>query len=325
VSCAPMYVLLIRQHNFERQLVPEQRDERSRQDRLAWAVALAVVLVLSISGNLRHLRGLYDDYQWRIPIANEVYMAVHPAVQGDAVLFVAMLGGGYHSAVVQNGMKQGGITEFNGADPDQLAVTAAKGESWVEQARHESTIVSTLAGRSDIPQAEFPVASFDGQWLAFLREDKGRARIWVHTLTGPGTPDRPVTPPELNALEMSFLPNGDLIFAAISNGRPGLFVASGIQDQSQNEGGNIRSLGVEAARYPAVSPDGHWLAYSRLQGGNFNLWLRDLTNGQTRRLTHSECNDTEPAWDADSQNLVYASDCGRGLWFSTLCRRPIAP
>ena len=323
VSCVLMCLLLVRQQNCGRQLVPEQQDEHSMRDRLAWAVALAVVLALSISGNLRHQRGLYDDYQWRIPIANEVYMAVHPAVQGDAVLFVAMLGSGYHSAVVQNGMKQGGITEFNDTSPDQLAVTAAKGENWVEQANHDSTIVSTFTTRSSIQQAESPVASFDGRWLAFLREDKGLARIWVHTLAGPGVADRPVTPPELNALEMSFLPNGDLIFSAISNGRPGLFLASGIQ--SQNEDGSIRTLGAEEARYPAVSPDGHWLAYSRLQGGNFNLWLRDLTDGQTQRLTHSECNATEPTWDADSQDLVYASDCGRGLWFSTLCRRRIVP
>ncbi len=325
VSCALMCLLLIRQQKQVREFVPEQLDEGSKRDRLAWAIALTVVLALSISGNLRHQRGLYDDYQSRIPIAKEVYMAVGPAIQGNDVLFIAMLGGGYHCAVVQNGMEQGGMTEFDRTDPDQLAVTAAKGESWVEQARHESTIVSTLSSRSDIPQAESPVASFDGRWLAFLREDKGRARIWIHALAGPGTADSPVTPPELNALEMSFLPNGDLIFAAIANGRPGLFAASGIQVQNQNESGSIRSLGAEEARYPAVSPDGHWLAYSRLQGGNFNLWLRDLTNGQTQRLTHSECNATQPAWDADSRNLVYASDCGRGLSFSTLCRRPIAP
>jgi hypothetical protein len=181
-------MLLIRQTRCGQQHVPEQMDKSSKRDRLAWAVALALVLALSISGNLRHQRGLYDDYQWRIPIAKEVYMAVHPAVQGDAVLFIAMLGDGYHSAVVRNGMKQGGITEFNPTKPDQLAVTAAKGESWVEQVRHESSIVSTLTGRTDIPQAEFPVVSFDGRWLAFLREDRGRARIWVHALKRPTDP-----------------------------------------------------------------------------------------------------------------------------------------
>jgi Glycosyltransferase family 87/WD40-like Beta Propeller Repeat len=323
VSCVLMSVLLIRQQRYGGQPVPEQLAKSWKRDRLAWAVGLTVILAFSISGNFRHLRGIEDDYQWRISTPKEAYMVVHPAVQGDDVLLVAMVDDGYHSGTVLNGMTQGGITQFNSTGPDQLAVTAANGETFVEQARHESKIVSTLAGRSDIPQAEFPVASFDGHWLAFLREDKGRARIWVHSLAGTETADRPVTPAELNALEMSFLPNGDLIFAAISNGRPGLFAATGIQ--GQNESGSIRSLSAEEARYPAVSPDGHWLAYSRLQGGNFNLWLRDLTNGQTQRLTHAECNATEPAWDGDSKNLVYASDCGRGLWFSALCRRRVIP
>jgi Tol biopolymer transport system component len=168
-----------------------------------------------------------------------------------------------------------------------------------------------------IPQAESPVASFDGRRLAFLREDHGRARIWVRSLDQPGKADRQVTSAELNVLDMSFLPGSELIFAADSGGQPGLFTTQ--------QAGGARSLGAEEARYPAVSPDGHWLAYSRLEGGNWNLWMRDLSNGQMQRLTHAACNAMEPAWAADSRTLVYASDCGRGLWFSALCRRPVVP
>ena len=90
-----------------------------------------------------------------------------------------------------------------------------------------------------------------------------------------------------------------------------------------DQAGSIRSLGVYDASYPSVSPDGHWLAYSQLQGGNWNLWLRNLGDGETLRLTHAACNNIEPVWTADSQTLVYASDCGRGLWFTALCRRRI--
>jgi len=115
---------------------------------------------------------------------------------------------------------------------------------------------------------------------------------------------------------MSFLPNGSLIFSAESNeGRPGLFLL--------DQAGAISSLGLEEARYPAVSPDGHWLAFSRLQSGNWHLWLRDLHSGQSSRLTHADCNNVEPTWASDSKTLVYASDCGRALWFTALCRRRI--
>jgi len=315
LSCALVYALLIRQ----------QPDQVSKRDRIAWAAALGVMLIVAILGNLRHQQGLYDDYKWRIPIPDEAHMAVNPAIQGNDVLFVAMLDDGYHSAAIENGMKQDGLTHFNTAAPDQLALTVANGRRWLEQAGTESTIISTLPSAANIPQAESPVASFDGRWMAYVRENQGRSRIWIRALDSPTIADKPVTPPDLDALEMSFLPNGDMVFSAISGSRPGLFTATGIQSEDKIQSNPIQSLDAGEARYPAVSPDGHWLAYSRLQNGNWNLWLRDLTNGQTQRLTHAECNATEPAWAADSRTLVYASDCGRALWFSTLCRRQVVP
>jgi Tol biopolymer transport system component len=41
-----------------------------------------------------------------------------------------------------------------------------------------------------------------------------------------------------------------------------------------------------------------------------HLWLRDLYNGETKRLTNAACNNVEATWSADSKTLVYASDCG---------------
>ena len=167
-----------------------------------------------------------------------------------------------------------------------------------------------------IRQAESPVASPNGRWLAYLREDHGRDSIWLRALDQSGSRDRRLTPAEFNVLEMSFLPSGSLIFSAESNrGRPELFLL--------DQAGPIRLLGLEEARYPSVSPDGHWLAFSKLQSGNWHVWLRDLRNGQTSRLTHADCNNVEPTWASDSQTLVYASDCGRALWFTALCRRRI--
>jgi Tol biopolymer transport system component len=126
-----------------------------------------------------------------------------------------------------------------------------------------------------------------------------------------------VTPNGLNVLEMSFLPNGFLIFSAeAGRERPGLFLVDQL--------GAISSLGPDEARYPAVSPDGRWFAYSKLQNGNWHLWLRDLHNGRTSRLTEADCNNIEPTWESDSKTLVYASDCGRALWFTALCRRRIS-
>jgi Glycosyltransferase family 87/WD40-like Beta Propeller Repeat len=299
--CVFAYALLIR---------PEQREAASL-DRRAWGFALAMLLVFNIVSGLHHQRGLYADYQWRIPAPKQILMAVRPAIEEDAVPFVALLSDGYHLAVDRLGAVQFSSTSHD----DYLAVTAANGERWVEQTGHESTIIPSLEERGHIRQAESPVASLDGRWLAFLRENRGRARIWIHDQEQPAQADKPLTPPALNVFEMSFLPKGELVFSAESAGRPSLFIT----DQE----GSIRSLGMDDARYPSVSPDGHWLAYSELQGGNWNLWLRNLGDGETLRLTHAACNTIEPAWTADSQTVVYASDCGRGLWLTALCRRRI--
>jgi hypothetical protein len=299
--CVFAYALLIRQ----------QPREPAANNRRVWAAALSMLLIFSIASNLHHQRGLYADYQWRIPAPIEIFMAADPATQDDGVVFVAMMPDGYHSAAEHLGV----IESSRASKDDDLAVASTKGKSWIERTGHESTIVSGADGASSIRQAESPVAAFNGRWLAFLREDRGRTRVWIRNLEQPANADRPLTPPSFNVLEMSFRPSGDLVFSADSDGRPRLFAI----DQS----GNISSLHLDDARYPAVSPDGRWLAYSALQNGNWNLWLRNLDDGQSQRLTHAACNDMEPAWTADSQSLIYASDCGRALWFTALCKRRI--
>ena len=292
-------------------LIKQQPRESSKNYRLAWTGAFGVVLMFSVASNLRHQRGLYADYQWRISTPKEVFMAAHPVIRNDAVLFVAFMLDGYHSAIEHLDTVQFGSRSYN----DELAVATANDEILVEQAGHESTIVATLGGISDIRQAESPVVSPDSRWIAFLRDDHGRARIWVRALGQPDSADKPLTPPELNVLEMSYLPKGELVFAADSDGHSRLFTT----DQS----GNIRPLGMNEVRYPSFSPNGRWLAYSQLEGGNWNIWLRDLDNSETHRLTHAACNDIESTWSLDSQTLIYASDCGRGLWLTALCRRRI--
>jgi hypothetical protein len=292
-------------------LIRQEPHRNAKRDRLAWSMALGTILIFNIASNLRRQQSLYVDYQWRIPVPKEVFMVVHPTVEENAALFVAMRDNGYHVAVEGFDATKVGNT----GDDDELGIAAANGDRWVEQTGHESKIISVPEGRTTIRQAESPVTSFDGRWLAFLREDHGRARIWIRALDRSDEIDKPMTPPGLNVLEMSFLPGDELIFSALSSGRPGLFVA--------DRNGGIRPLEVGETRYPSVSPNGNWLTYSQLQGGTWNLWLRNLRSGETRRLTNAACNSTEPAWAADSQTLIYASDCGRALWFSALCRRRI--
>jgi hypothetical protein len=292
-------------------LASQKRKENQSRDTWVWAGAFVLLMLVNIAFGLCHQRGLYADYQWRLPTSANMLQAHGPVTQNDTLLFTAMVPVGYRTAI-----QQGDGMSFDTGGVDQLAVTATSVERWTEETGRESTIVSSFPGREGIRWAESPVASPDGRWLAYLREEHGRDSIWLRTLDQPGSRDTDLTPAEFDVLEMSFLPNGSLVFSAESDGgRPGLFLI--------DQAGAISSLGSEEARYPAVSPDGHWLAFSELQSGNWHLWLRDLHNGRTSRLSHADCNNVESTWESDSKTLVYASDCGRALWFTALCRRRI--
>lgn len=294
-----------------------------RWDRMGWAAALGALLLFNIASNLRHQRGLYDDYRSRVEAPEKTFMDVHPAVQRDALLFIALRGDGYHSGIQADGVAHLSDT----SSLDRLSLAADNDVEWVEEAGRNS-VLKTVAysGEADnesIVDAESPVFSSDGKRLAYLREDRGRGQIWIHGRDGAGGNDIPITPSELNVLEMSFLASGssgnagDLIFSAQSDGKPSLFTVDGA--------GHVKPLDTEEARYPAVSPDGRWLAYSAMASGSWNLRLRDLSSGQIQELTHAQCNATEPAWNADSKTLYYASDCGRTLWFSAICKRRVIP
>jgi Tol biopolymer transport system component len=231
------------------------------------------------------------------------------------VLFTGLLPDGYHGAAITDG----GIRVSQG-DRDEFGAAVVLGKVWTEESDQTSTIVSSAvdgsAGTTEINDAELPVASSDGKYVAYLRSIKGRSRIWLRSLNQAGLADVPLTPPELNVSEMSFGADDSLIFAAAEDHRPpGLF--------SVDLAGHLRPLFLGEARYPAVSPDARWLAYSRLSHGYWNLWLTDLHSGSLRRITDEPCNDISPAWSIDGHELIFASDCGRALWFTALRHQSI--
>ena len=122
----------------------------------------------------------------------------------------------------------------------------------------------------------------------------------------------------LNVFEMSFLPNGSIVFAAATDHHsPHLFLAAGLDPPQQ--------IMADEARYPSASPDGQWLAYDRQAGGVWNLWLRNMQTGQDYRVTRADCNDVSPSWEPDSKTLLFASDCGRALGLTALYRQRVLP
>ena len=61
---------------------------------------------------------------------------------------------------------------------------------------------------------------------------------------------------------------------------------------------------------PRFSPDGRSVVMSRARNGNTDLFVMDLRNRQTRRLTDHPAIDTSPSMSPDGSQLVFTSDRG---------------
>jgi hypothetical protein len=209
---------------------------------------------------------------------------------------------------------------------DDLSFTTGFGnlrneETLVERAvSPHSTIVDVRApSHVLVTGAREPMLSTDGRSVAFVRGDHGRGRLAVQSAFESDAPgESALTPPSLNVYEASFLSKSEYAFSAVSQRRPPQIYLS---DATHTNA----PLALGESRYPALSPDGQWLAYSRLENGVWNLWLRNQKTGATRRIANLPCNQIQPAWERDSKTLLYSTDCGRSLWFTAISRRRAVP
>ena len=114
----------------------------------------------------------------------------------------------------------------------------------------------------------------------FFARLNGRKQLFVRDLTHPGSPDQQLTTATStwNLEEIAISPDDSIIVSATKDkGEPGFTgCAASI---------NWSLFPVGEARYPAISPDGRWLAFSSFQSGYWNLSLRDLS---TRRGAPSD-------------------------------------
>jgi hypothetical protein len=296
------------------------RKPGQRKVTLALAVGLVLVVAFQATSSIRHQRGLYDDFAYRLPDANGALLSAVPESHNGNILRIAMQPVGYRLLTSMNTPPLKVPFSESYVGPDEIAFASATDSLLVEEAGAHSIITS----RTDrtfpaIVDAESPVLSPDGKNLAYLRVDHGRGTLFVRSLDEPAALEQSMTPSSLDVEQATFLPDASLIVAGLVRG------GSGSRILHVREGQQPELLPLGESRYPAVSPDGHWLAYSRMVRGNWNLALLDLSTGSIRAVTEAECNVVEPAWEPDSKTILYSSDCGRALWFTAISRRRIVP
>jgi glycosyl transferase family 87/WD40 repeat protein len=291
----------------------------------AFAMIWLGLVVPAIALNLLHFRGQFANYATRLVVAPESYLDSEPVVFGEKVLFTMMTDDGYRTALFDGNS----LTRLCfGSDSFRPATTPSSATGWVELASSRSRIVRFALNADgarqtvvEVEDAEKPAVSMDGQWLAFIRESKGRGALWVKQLkprpggAEAGSLERPVSGDDLDVLEAAFDPADRIVFAARQGGGPPALFHAGLEPIHV-----AKEAAPAPRRFPAVSPDGRWVAFSQRQHSNWQLWVQDRSTGAERRLTDSDCNSTAPAWYPDSKRLVYATDCGRGFGLTALCR-----
>ncbi len=257
-----------------------------------------------------------QEYTYRVPLQPPTFLDANPGSASGRLRYIAFTQDGYQVlAADQDGRP------VDPSSVDELSFTANSSDIWVEKARSpQSQIVSVQEpGRVFVDDAREPMLSADGQSLAFIRDDHGRGRLMVRTdFRSSNAIETALSPAALNVYEGSFRSKGDYAFSAVENGRPPQIYLTDATHANA-------PLALGESRFPALSPDGAWLAYSHLDGGVWNLWLRDQRSGTTRRIADIPCNQMQPAWEDDSKTLLYGADCGRSLWFTAISRRRVIP
>lgn len=282
-----------------------------------WLTGGALALTLAIAAGLNHQRGLFDDYAYRVAMPGQMLLAAQPAPQGNEIHSIALLPTGYRGTTIgDDGIR------INQGDQlgDELSLAAATTQLWTETVGLHSVLEPALGALSSITDAESPALLSAGNQLAFLRQIGGRKQLFVRDLIHPDVLARQLTTVAApwNLEEIATSRGGNMIVAATQDqGESRLYTVRGVD--------RLEPIPVGEARYPAISPDGRWLAFSTFQSGYWNLSLRDLRTGAMRRLTTAPCNQTQPAWLGDSRTLLYSSDCGRALGFTAICRRRFLP
>jgi hypothetical protein len=307
-----IYVLLWRNHPA----LSASRD----WTRYAWGAVMAVSVVFS-SLSIFHLeRAVRQEYAYRLPLQAQELLNSEPRSAGTGVRYIAMTKDGYRLINEGYGV-QSSDSLPRSPDDDDLSYDSGFGHVWVERSHGPRSQIVDVSDPSHIviDDAEDPMISSDGQSLAFLREDHGRGKLMVRSGFQPNSPtDVALTQPRLNVYEASFKSSTEYAFAAADDHHPPQIY---LRDATHTN----TPLALGETRYPALSPDGRWMVYSRLDHGAWNLWLRDQGSGATRRIANVPCNEIEPAWEDDSKTILYGTDCGRSLWFTAIARRRVVP
>jgi Tol biopolymer transport system component len=185
-----------------------------------------------------------------------------------------------------------------------------------------ATTRATVAGRLVTPEqkndralAVSPALSPDGSRVVYLSE---RDMLSVDLYLADATTGRVIRKLVNTAIDPHFSsiqfissagtwdPHGkQFAVGAIAQGRPVLAIID------VDRGDRVREIpfpDLGEILNPSWSPDGRSVAFSAMTGGRTDLFVYDLANSITRRLTDDAFADLQPAWSPDGGRLAFVTD-----------------
>ena len=266
--------------------------------RYAWAAAMAVSVILSARSTFLRERAVRREYAYRLPLPRQGFLNADPQSSGTGIRFIAFTLSGYHLMTTdQNAIS---VDPPDGSPEDDLSFASGFGHVWVERglSPHSQIVEIGDPSRVVIDDAREPMLSADGRSLAFVRDDHGQGRLMVRTaFQSSAANEVALTPSSLNVYEASFLSEKEYAFSAAEGQHPAqIFLTDAAHLNTP--------LALGESRYPALSPDGRWMAYSHFEHGAWNLWIRDQKTGATRRIADVPCNQIQPSWEDGLENTA---------------------
>jgi serine/threonine-protein kinase len=162
----------------------------------------------------------------------------------------------------------------------------------------------TFEGRDDDPSW-----TPDGKRILFDSDREGGNAFWITPWDGSGTAERVVDRPK-DAYHSSWLPDGRgfLFDEQTVSGSSDI----GLAMLDQPDSARTILAGPFSESWPAVSPDGRWLAYQSNESGRNEIYVRPLRGEGTRRQV-SRRGGVSPTWARSGRELFFESATGDSI------------